>query len=49
MGYKEDKLKYLNIDGDEWCDTYQYLIDKFVKKESGFLKRKYWVIILNLI
>lgn len=42
MGYKEDRLKYLNIDGDEWCDTYQYLIDKFVKKESGFLKRKYW-------
>ena len=42
MGYREDKLKYLNIDGDEWCDTYQYLINKFVNKESGFTKRKYW-------
>ena len=42
MGYKEEKLKYLNIDGDDWCDTYQYLVDKFVKRESRFLKRKYW-------
>ena len=42
MGYKEEKLKYLNIDGDDWCDTYQYLVDKFVRKESKFIKRKYW-------
>jgi hypothetical protein len=42
MGYREDKLKYLNIDGDEWCDTYQYLVDKFVNKENKFIKRKYW-------
>jgi hypothetical protein len=42
MGYREDKLKYLNIDGDDWCDTYQYLVEKFVKKESGYLERRYW-------
>lgn len=42
MGYNEEKLKYLNLDGDEWCDTYQYLIDKFISKEEKYRKRKYW-------
>lgn len=42
MGYNEEKLKYLNIDGDDWCDTYQYLIDKFISKDSVYRKRKYW-------
>jgi len=42
MGYNEEKLKYLNLDGDEWCDTYQYLIDKFISKEERYRKRKYW-------
>ena len=42
MGYNEEKLKYLNLDGDEWCDTYQYLIDKFISKEEIYRKRKYW-------
>ena len=41
-GYKKDMLKYLNIDGDDWCDTYQYLIDKFIPKNDKFSKRKYW-------
>ena len=42
MGYNDEKLKYLNLDGDEWCDTYQYLIDKFISKEEKYRKRKYW-------
>lgn len=42
MGYNEEKLKYLNLDGDEWCDTYQYLIDKFISKDERYRKRKYW-------
>ena len=42
LGYKKDMLMYLNIDGDDWCDTYQYLIDKFVGKDTKFCKRKYW-------
>jgi hypothetical protein len=42
LGYKKDMLMYLNIDGDDWCDTYQYLIDKFVGKNTRFCKRKYW-------
>ncbi len=41
LGYKEDMLSFLNLDGEDWCDTYQYLIKKFIKDED-FLKRKYW-------
>lgn len=43
LKYKEEKLKYLNIDNNDWCDTYQYIIDLFLEKEDKkFLKRKYW-------
>ena len=42
MGYNEEKLKYLNIDGEDWCDTYQYLINKFVGENKKYRKRKYW-------
>ncbi len=43
LGYKKKKLKYLNLDGDDWCDTYQYLIKKFLKTDKKFLfKRSYW-------
>ncbi len=42
LGYKKEKLSYLNLDGDKWCDTYQYLIDKFLVGEEKFKKRKYW-------
>jgi hypothetical protein len=41
LGYKEEMLKYLNINGDSWCDTYQYIVNKFVDDEN-FKKRKYW-------
>lgn len=43
LGYKEEMLKYLNIDGDDWCDTYKYLIEKNLSDVSYNLrKRKYW-------
>lgn len=43
LGYKKDKLKYLNMEGDAWCDTYLYIINKFLKDSSGkYSKRKYW-------
>ena len=43
LGYQESKLKYLNIDNEDWCDTYQYVINKFlINSESKFKKRKYW-------
>jgi hypothetical protein len=43
LGYKEEKLKYLNIDNDDWCDTYQYIINMFLEDTTGKLsKRKYW-------
>lgn len=42
-GYKKTKLKYLNLNGDEWCDTYSYIINKFLKTDKEYLKkRKYW-------
>lgn len=45
LGYKKETLQYLNLNGDKWCDTYQYLISKYVPKNNiniRFLKRKYW-------
>jgi hypothetical protein len=43
LGYQEEKLEYLNINGNDWCDGYKYIIKKFVKTEnSKILKRKYW-------
>jgi len=41
LGYKKEMLKYLNIDGDRWCDTYQYIVNKFID-DINFRKRKYW-------
>jgi len=41
LGYKKEMLKYLNIDNDDWCDTYQYLINKFLIN-CKYTKRKYW-------
>jgi hypothetical protein len=41
LGYKKEMLKYLNMDGNNWCDTYQYIVNKFVDDES-YKKRKYW-------
>lgn len=43
LGYRKDMLKYLNMDGDDWCDTYQYIINKFLKTDKEYLyNRKYW-------
>lgn len=43
LGYKDEMLKYLNLDGNDWCDTYKYVIKRFVKSEDEkYLKRKYW-------
>lgn len=48
LGYKEEMLKYINIDGSDWCDTYKYLIDKFLELDNVTLdkekikKRKNW-------
>ena len=44
LGYKEEKLKYINIDNeDSYCDTYRYLIDIFLEDNTGKLyKREYW-------
>jgi hypothetical protein len=43
LGYKEEMLKYINIDGDDWCDTYQYIIFKFLRHVTIIkIERKYW-------
>lgn len=42
LGYKEEKLKYLNLDNINWCDTYQYIIDIILKEKGLLAKRKYW-------
>lgn len=43
LGYKNEMLKYLNLDGDEWCDTYMYIIKKFIdNKYKKYWKRRYW-------
>lgn len=43
LGYKENKLEYLNLNGDGWCDTYQYLINLYLKTpHNEFKKRIYW-------
>lgn len=42
LGYKKEKLKYLNMDGDNWCDTYKYLINKYMENDKYLNKRKYW-------
>jgi len=41
LGYKKDKLHLLNINGEDWCDTYMYLIEKFLD-DTQYKKRKYW-------
>lgn len=42
LGYREEKLEYLNLNGENWCDTYKYIIDKFLNVDEKLLKRKYW-------
>jgi len=49
-GFNFEKIKYLNLDGNSWCDTYQYIIEIFLKNKNTqniidneiFLKRKHW-------
>lgn len=41
LGYKKEMLKYINIDGENWCDTYKYIVNKFID-DGRFKKRKYW-------
>ena len=41
LGYKINMLPYININNDDWCDTYQYIIDKYIKDEK-YKNRKYW-------
>ena len=43
LGYKKEMLEYLNLNGQDWCDTYQYLINRFLCTEKKeWKKRKYW-------
>lgn len=51
LGYRPDKLHYLNIDikddNEGWYDTYQYIINKYISDENqtthkDLQKRKYW-------
>ena len=49
LGYKDEMLKYINIDGEDWCDTYKYLIEKFLILDNSIKidiekikKRKNW-------
>lgn len=42
LDYNIEKIKLLNLDGEDWCDTYQFIIDKFAKDPGGiYAKRKY--------
>lgn len=46
-GFKECTLKYLNMDGDLWIDTYSYIINKYTKetikkKHKEIFLRKYF-------
>jgi len=35
LGYKKEKLKYININNkNSFCDTYLYLINKFLKNNN---------------
>lgn len=40
-GYKTETLKYLNLSGDSWCDTYQYIVNLFILDEK-YKNRKFW-------
>ena len=40
LGYKLEKLKYLNLNSDDYYDTYKYLIEMFWKSDK-YKKRKY--------
>ncbi len=45
LGYKIEKLQYLNInsENDDYCDTYKYLITRFLLNVKDiYKKRKYW-------
>jgi len=42
---KPDKLKYFNLMGEKWCDTYKYILlnERFEKiRECVFFQRKIW-------
>jgi hypothetical protein len=36
--YKKGILKFLNMDGDTYCDTYLYVIDRFLETDIDYLK-----------
>lgn len=40
-GYKKDLLKYLNLDGLYWCDTYQFLVNKEIN-DCRYRDRSLW-------
>jgi len=43
LKYKNEKLEYLNINNEDWCDTYQYLINTYLKDPTNSLSnRKLW-------
>ena len=39
-GYKREKMKFLNLEGEDWCDTYQYIIEKFLENEKEEIKKR---------
>lgn len=53
LGYKEEMLKYINLDDNDWCDTYQYIIQKFLEEklkkifEKSSIEKKIKSIIYN--
>lgn len=40
-GYRAQMLEYINLQGNKWCDTYQYLVNSYVS-DADLQKRKYW-------
>lgn len=43
LGYKYETLRFLNIHGEDWCDTYKYVIERYLEtRDESFKKRKYW-------
>lgn len=41
VGYNKETLKYINLEGNEWCDTYQYIINIFIDNDK-YMYRNYW-------
>jgi hypothetical protein len=43
LGYRKDRLEHLNLNGNRLCDTYKYIIDRFLDTaDESLRKRKYW-------